>query len=253
MRTLLGTLSVIGLTLGVLGSASAGEQPDCKKLIEKAIKAQGGEAGLTKFKAITLKGSGKFYGLGEGVPFTGEWTFQPPKQSHVNIEITVNDMKFTMTRVVNGDKGWIRFMNKTEAMSKEVLAEEKERLYVNSISTLAPLLDKAFKLEPVGEVKVGDRPAWGVRVSSKGHRDVNFYFDKKDGLLLKTEFTVKDIENNSDTEINTEVFYSNYKDMDGAKRALSVTIKRDGKDFVEATFSEINPQEKVDDSVFAEP
>jgi hypothetical protein len=253
MRTRLWTLSVAIVALGVVGPASAGEQPDCKKLIEKAIKAQGGEAALTKYKAVTMKASGKFHGLGDALPITGEWSIQPPNQSRVSLEIKVNDQTFAVVRVVNGDKGWIKQLGKTEAMSKEVLAEEKERLYALSLLALVPLKDKAYTLAPVGEVKVGDRAAWGVRVSRKGHRDVNFFFDQKDGLLLKTETTIKDIENNSDTELTQEAIYGNYKDFDGLKRSTTVSIKRDGKLFVEVTFEEINPQETLDNSVFAEP
>jgi len=54
------------------------------------------------------------------------------------------------------------------------------------VAMLAPLKDKAYTLAPIGEVKVEDRPALGLRVSRKGNRDINLYFDKKTYLRVKT-------------------------------------------------------------------
>ena len=47
------------------------------------------------------------------------------------------------------------------------------------------LRDADFQLSPAGEVKVNDRPALGLRVSRKGWPDVNVYFDKESGLVVK--------------------------------------------------------------------
>ena len=41
----------------------------------------------------------------------------------------------------------------------------------------------------------------GVKVESKGHRDVNLFFDKGSGLLVKAEFIIKDIMGGADKEV----------------------------------------------------
>src|SRR5947207_1086617 len=134
------------LLLGLLSTLQAADPSDAKAVIDKAIQAAGGADKLGKFKALTWKGKGKFYGLGEGIDFGGQWTSQPPHQSKVVSEIDINGMQFTQIRVVNGDKGWIKMMDTTEEMDKEALTEAREELYAGWLATLLPLKDPAFQL-----------------------------------------------------------------------------------------------------------
>jgi len=107
-------------------------------------------------------------------------------------------------------------------------------------------------LTPLGESKVGDSDVIGIRVSSKGHRDVSLYFDKKTSLVLKSEFNVKDLMA-GDKEIMQEVVYSDYKEAQGMKYPGKMIIKRDGMDFVNGEVTEWVPSEKLEDGVFAKP
>ena len=50
------------LAVATAGAARADDQADLRKVIDKAIKASGGEEKLAKFKAETFKMKGKFYG-----------------------------------------------------------------------------------------------------------------------------------------------------------------------------------------------
>jgi len=245
---------VVGLLLAAVRTVESGDPAEPRAVIDRAIKALGGEANLSKHKAFTMKGTGTFYGLGEGIPYTGEWAIQLPSQMRVAIESKANDMTFRMIRVVNGDKGWIK-LNDDDAkeMSKEQLAEEREELYGDWVGTLLPLKDKAFKLAPLGEVKVQDRDAVGVLISHAGHRDVRLYFDKASGLPVKRETVVKDVEGGGDREIQQEAIESDFKEFDGVKLPTKTVMKRDGKRFVEGQWSKVQPAEKLDDSVFARP
>src|SRR5439155_23443093 len=112
------------------------------------------------------------------------------------------------------------------------IAEEKEQNYSRWITSLQPLArqDTNFKLAALGESKIDDKPAVGLRVSSKEHRDVELFFDKKDGTLLKAAYTVKHVSVKNDPnkpapDVKQEVFYSHYKDFDGIKKATKVLIK----------------------------
>jgi hypothetical protein len=254
MRKIGGAVCLLGLALGWARAGEGGDAAACKAVIDKAIKALGGEAKLKKAKAVTLKGTGTYYGLGEGVPFTGEWSIQLPRQLRVAIESKANDQTFRMIRVVSGDKGWIKFNDDdVKTMDKEALAEEHHSLYVHWVATLAPLGDKSLQLAPLGETKVNGQEAVGVRVSHKGRRDVQLYFDKTTGLPVKMETMVKDPQAGGDTEYTQETFMSDYKDIDGLKLATKESLKRDGKRFVEVEWTEIRPADKLDDSLFARP
>ena len=112
--------------------------------------------------------------------------------------------------------------------------------------------DKAYTLTPLGEVKVGDRPAVGVKVSSKGHRDVELYFDKDTNLLLKSQTRVKSREQEG-KEMDQESLYADYKDVDGAKVPMKVTMNREGKVYVESESTDVKPVDKLDDSTFGKP
>src|SRR4051794_12104141 len=160
------------------------EKAGPRAIIDKAIQAAGGEAKLAQFKAHTWTEKGTYYGMGDGLPYTGKYAVQWPDRFSMEIEGF-----FKM--VVNGDHGWTKGGDgNTMEMSKEQFAEHKETNLGGYIATLLPLKDKAFTLTPLPEAKVDDRPAAGVQVSHKGHRDVKLYFDKQTGLLVKSEQTV---------------------------------------------------------------
>jgi hypothetical protein len=252
MRNILSTALTGCLALVLTGSVRAADA-DVRALIDKGVKARGGEANLAKFPANTWKGKGKFYGMGaDGIEFSGEWSSVAPLRARGEIDFEVNGMKVRFVRVLNGDMGWSKAGDEVEAMDADTLAEEKADTYATWVTSLLPLLkDKAFQLAPLGESKVGDRTAVGVKVSRKDHRDVSLFFDKENGLLLKSEFRRKDVMGGN--EFTQENLFKDYKETEGIQRARKVTINRDGRRFIELEVVEFKPLEKLDESLFGKP
>jgi outer membrane lipoprotein-sorting protein len=243
----------VALALAAAGLARADDKADTQAVIDKAIKAMGGADKLSKVKAVTFKGKGKFYGMGDGTDYTGEWAIQPPDKIRFQMDFETNAMNFTVVLVFDGKKGWLKINDNTTALPKEGVAEAKEDIYARRVETLVPLVkDKGFALAPLGEVKVEGHAAVGVRVSHKGHRDINLCFDKKTGLLVKSERTIKD-QMMDGKERRQETFHSDYKDVDGVKYPMKVVIKRDGDNYVESEVSDFETSETIDDTVFAKP
>jgi hypothetical protein len=240
------------LLLVAAGLCRADDQADLRKVIDKAIKAHGGEANLTKFKASTFKMKGKFYGMGDGIEFMGQWAIQLPKQISVQINFEVQGMQFKFAQVVNGDKGWTHLMDETKGMDDDELKEAKEGLYASQVERLVPLSQKGFKLAPLGDAKVDGKAAVGVRVSHEGHRDISLFFDKESGLLLKSERVVKD-QMAGGKEVTETAVYSEYKAVDGLQHPYKIIIQRDGNKYVEAETTEFKPAEKLDEDMFAKP
>jgi hypothetical protein len=238
------------LVLAATVTARADDSAAARALVDKAIQAQGGEAKLAKWAAVTAKLKGTFHGMGEAVAFTGESVTQGPDRQKVVFEAEISGEKYRVVHVLNGDKGWVKFNDDTAEMDNEALAEAKEEAYSEWIATLVPLKGKAFHLAPLGEVAIDKRPAPGVRVSSKDHRDTNLYFDKETGLLVKTETRVTD---DDGQEVTEETFLSDYQEVQGTKQAMKFTIKRDGKLYLEGAVTEYQLAEKLDDGVFAKP
>jgi hypothetical protein len=222
-----------------------------KAIVDKAIKASGSEEKLSKLRAATIKIKGTVHHLDMDIPFTGEIITQGPDQSRVVIQAKINAQNFTITEVLNRDKGWKKDDNGTQDMTADELKEAQEGANESWVATLVPLKDKAYTLSTLGETKVGDRPALGVRVSSKGRRDVNLYFDKDTNLLVKSEMRVKD--DQAKMEMNQETFFTDYKDVGGVKEAMKFSIKRDGQPYLDAEIEDIRRQEKVEDSLFTKP
>jgi hypothetical protein len=253
MGTLGRTVSGSLLLMVAITAVRSGEEKDLRAIIARGILVRGGEANEAKYKGVTMKGAGTFYGLGEGIPFIGEWQFQGNNQSRATLEIKVMEQELTFTQVVNGDKGWVKFNDEVKTMPQEQLAEEKAANYATWVSSLFPLKDKAFKFVGVGEVKIGAHAATGVRVSHEGKRDINLFFDKASGLLVKTESQVKDVKGGGDREMSEETLFADYKEFKGIKYPTKITINRDGKPFVEARMTDIRPLEKLEDDVFGQP
>jgi hypothetical protein len=237
-----------GWVVVLAGGAARGEDADAKAILAKAIKAHGGADVLNKFPAMSLKDKGKFYGMGEGIDFTAEVQFQAPDQER--LEIQADNFKFV--QVVHGDKGWIAINGETKDMDKDQLAEAREEVYAANVGRLAPLTGADYKLSSLGEVKVEDRPAVGVRVEHKGHRDIGLFFDKESGLLVKMERRGKDLMAGG-REYAQETIYRDFKKVEGRQVPCKIIVRREGKRYLEMETTEASPAEKLDASVFGKP
>jgi len=232
----------IPLALVVTGLLRA-EEP--KDIIDRAIKAAGGEENLAKFKCHTWSAKGTYYGQGTDIAYTATYAVHWPDKFRVDITDFI-------LLVLNGDKAWIKMGSDTNEMPLDQLAEQKEAQHCSYVTTLLPLKGKGFTLATLGEIKVGDRPALGVKVSSKNHRDVSLYFDKATNLLVKADYTVKSQEQGG-KEVTQESLFGNYTDIQGAKIPMKLTINRDGKKYVDAENTDLKPVDKPDEKLFTKP
>ena len=245
MRQLWGIMVAAAVACLCTSTAWPGDDQQARAIIDKSIKALCGEAALTKHAATTFKEKGTYHGMGTPLPYTGSYAMQFPDR--FRMEIT--DF---FTIVVNGDKGWIKAGGETKEMTKEELASQHNDLRAGWISFLLPLKDKAFTLTAIGETKVDDRPAVGVKVTRPGYPEVKLYFDKATNLLAKSEYKTKLPEQNY-KDADAEGYFSNYKDFDGVKVATKMVMKRDGKMYVEAEVTEYKAAGKLDAKMFDRP
>jgi hypothetical protein len=242
---------VVALALLAAGAVRADEQAEAKALIDKAIKAAGGKAPLDKAKAVVVKGKGKVE-VGKEVPFTLEVSVQGFDQGRMDLVGDVDGVQHKVLLVINGAKGWVNAKDRVEDVPAELLAALKaDARALRLAQMLVPLGDKAITLSPLGEVKINDQPAVGVKVVQKGQTDFNLYFDKKTGLPVKCELQVKD--GGGGQEVAHEFFFADYKEAGGVKHFTKITFHRDGKKMIEAELSEVTPEDKLDDSLFAKP
>jgi hypothetical protein len=249
MRAFLTGSLTVCLALGLAGRTPA--QDDPKAVIEKAIKAQGGAELLEKLKATQLKGRGIIHLpiVRLEIPCTVESYAQFPDQFKQVRSGVARGRNFKHVVLVNGDKMAIIADDKAVDLGPEQKEGLHEQVYTNRVVHLLPLIqDKGFELASQAGTKVEDQDTVGVKVNSKGHRDINLYFDKANGLLLKIEHKVPNERGGED--ILEEILLSDYKDQSGIKSPMKEVVYQNGKKHMEMAVTEVKHLEKLDAKVF---
>ncbi len=224
------------------------------EIVDKAIEAQGGEAMVRKLRTMRIKLNGKgamIPGQAE-IAFAIEDTWQMPDRYKTVSEFEFQGNRVSQTQIINGDQGWMNFNGQTQPLPVAALTEMKEQKYAEDLDRLLDLKSDDYNLEVLSdEVNVDGQPTVGIKISREGHRNVELYFDKSTGLLLKRKQAVLDAA--SGMEIAQEVIFSNYEDVDGVKHWKKLVAYRAGKKFLEGTVTEIEFLEKIDEAEFAAP
>src|SRR5437660_633980 len=132
MRMRVSVSLLCGIVVLVVSATRADDSADARAIIDKAIKASGGEEKLAKYKAETFKEKGTYYGMGNGQPYQGTYQVQLPDQFKMEIA-------GVFILVVDGDKGWMKANGNTMDLTKEQLAEHKNSNYSSWVASLLPL------------------------------------------------------------------------------------------------------------------
>jgi hypothetical protein len=245
----LAMLSTVALLAIGANLRAADDQP--KDVIARAIKAHGGEEALTKYKAGTTKGKGKITipGVGE-VNFTQETAHMLPDKVKESVELTIMGQTISVVTLIDGDKCVVEANGKAADLNDAMKEGFKEIGHRLKLAKLVALInEKGYELSLIGEDKVEGKPVVGIRVVTKGKKDVNLYFDKQTNLLLKLECRSNDPFTGN--EINEERIITEYtKNKEGIPVIKKVIVKHDSNTFVELEMSEVQLLEKLDDSEF---
>jgi hypothetical protein len=248
MRTCVTTLVVAGL---LFTATPVRAQADARAIVDRAVKAHGGQDVLNKVKAEKVKAKGTLFFEGVSVPYTVETAIVLPGQFRNEMKVTVLGEETTEVMVLNGDKAWVTHNGQPQPVDEKVRAEMEETKYADQVTMLTPLFDtKRFQLAALGEMKVHDRPVLGVKVSAKGHRDIELYFDKETGLLAKVKRMAL---NPNMVAALQEEYWSDYKDTAGVKRPMKFQVYQDGKLSGEGELTEVKYPDQIDRSLFEKP
>jgi hypothetical protein len=251
MRRFLGAVLLAVFLTGLGSLTRAADDKEANAILDKAVKALGGEDKLSKVKAFTWKAKGKIILGGNDNDFTSEATADGLDRYRSEFEGEVGGNKIKGVVVLAGDKGWRVFNDNKMELDKDAVANEKRSIYLAVIPvTLVALKDKAFKLEAADETKVGDKPALGVKVTAPDGKDFTLYFDKESGLPVRE---VAKVQGFMGEETTMETTFADYKDFGGIKKATKTEAKRGGEKFLEQTITEFKILDKVDPKTFEEP
>jgi outer membrane lipoprotein-sorting protein len=247
-----GTLVLAGLALALGSSLARAQDDDNRALVVKAMKAHGGRELLKKYAAAEIKMTGTVKIMGADAKFKGDIAFQFPDKMRNSINVEINNMNIDVVQVFDGKNFYVNAAGKTiELNDEKFITEMKDSLYVERVSSLVDLDDKAYKLSALGEAKVSGKDAVGVRVSRDGKRDVNLYFDKNTSLLLKYEFRGRDPIGMM--EVTQEKILSDYKEVMGLQTPSKIVVLYDGNQAMELEVTSLRYAEMLDASLFAKP
>jgi hypothetical protein len=232
--------------------ASAAVAQDSKAIVERAIVAHGGEAKLARMNKVHSVAEGTIDALpGQPpLPFVGE-SWRMEGNSKMVVTMRLQGQKISVTDAVHGDTKWRQLAGVTQDLSKEEAAEVDESRHVDQIAKLGFLKDSAIELSALPEAKISDKPAAGVVIKLKGHKDVKLYFDKETNLLVKIQHPALDLL--SGKEVTEELVLSDYQDKDGLKYAMKSELWRDGQKIMEGKVTKLEFVDKMDEKIFARP
>src|SRR5262249_4474274 len=153
MRRFLGAVLATTLFFAGFGPARADEK-DAQAILDKGIKAVGGEDKVGKVNAFSWKAKGTITFNGNENDFTTEVTIKGLDQYRREFG---ND-QFNAVVVLDRGKGWRKFGDNSGELEGDALENEKRLVYLNVVPILLlPLKGKGFKYEAAGEEKVGDK------------------------------------------------------------------------------------------------
>jgi hypothetical protein len=250
MRRIL-NMALASVLLSGLSGLTLADEVDPKAVLDKGIKALGGEEKLGKSGCYTVKAKGTLTFNGNNNEFKTQGTVQGLDHYRSEFEGEFNGDAIKVVTVVNGDKGWRKFGDNMMELEGDGIANEKRTIYLAVLpTTLVPLKGKDFKLEAAGEEKVDDKSAVAIKVTGPDGKDFKLFFDKESGLPVKLVARVIGF---GGDEFTQETTYTNYKEFDGAKKATKLSSKRDGEKFIEQEVTDFKLIDTVPADTFSEP
>ena len=139
----------LAAAVSLAGCSARADEAQVNQILDKAIKALGGEEKLGKAEAITVEGQGQDHDRGQRKrDHAARRSAQGLDHFQSNFEGEFNGNKFKGLSVLNGDKGWRKFGDRCMEMDQDAVKNEKRTVYLMVVpATILPLKSKGFKVE----------------------------------------------------------------------------------------------------------
>jgi outer membrane lipoprotein-sorting protein len=244
------TVAAAVIGLGIPGGLRA---DDAQAVVDKAIKAVGGEQKIAGLKNASYKFKGQVKEGGNSAELQGTLSVRGQDQYRIELEVSVNGQNRPLMFILNGSQGWMSTMGQVQDAPQDVITAVRQAFITGRAATLLTLLkDQDTQLSPLGEVKLNDRPALGLKVTRKDFREFDLYLDKETHLPVKCETKFMG-PNNQEAEF--EYVFSEPKEFSGLKHftKMLLNIKSENKTLVEFELVELKLDQKLEDAQFSRP
>ena len=184
---------------------------------------------------------------------------EPPDRERRELVVEMEGIQRRQIIVINSDAGWCQGCDDTDKklttdrLGESDLREAKEDFYILRLTYLpSALLDESLNVSILGEVEFARHKTVGLRVSHPRFHDLNFYYDKNSGVLLKREAYERQGLLGRRSVVQT--FYSEHKEVQGAKIPFKTTSEMAGEEFLRTKMIEVKLREKgLEASLFKKP
>ena len=241
MRALAAFLVMALIVVLVMPSTSSAIELD--EVLQKHIEAKGG---MEKLKSVnSMQMYGKSHMRGVELPFT-TFHMRPDK---LRIETTIQGQ--SIVQGYDGETGW--YVNPMSGSSEpqEMSARAVENLKVQADidGFLIDSEEKGYKVEYVGEGDVEGTPSYQLRVSDTADLDVDVYLDAE--YFVELKWTVRG--ENEGNVFSLDMFFSDYKDVDGMMLAHAMATQTGGQLVNEMTIDSVVINPELDPAIFQMP
>ena len=237
MRNLLLFISFI---LGLVLLVQAAQAQTADEIIEKHLAARGGKENLRGMKTLVMEGSKSVMGNDVMIKIT-----------KVQDKLSRTDFEFGGSpgyMILTPTKGWNYIpMRSTKP---DELPEERVKSMQGELDIAGPLVDyaaKGHKVELQGTEMVNDVKAYKIRVTLNSGRDVYYFIDTKDYMVIETRTTT---ENQKGEKVEQVTNYSDYKVFDNVKFPQTVNIQGSGMNAGATIFDKISLNQEISEKFY---
>ncbi|MBI3652240.1 MAG: hypothetical protein HY231_14560 [Acidobacteria bacterium] len=226
-------LSVLAFSLALFVGLTAAAQ-SAGKIIDRYKKASGGDA-VKKIKTTFITGSVK-----SGDALTGTFTQQTTLPNRFRTDLQVGEQK--LSQCYNGKSVWrmdskgLRTLRGTEAKRLRL-----EALLANS--HLRDLAKARIFVQPPVKTSVNGAEAFAIEFNHE-EAQTTLIFDAQSGLIRKQE--------RDTAEGAEEIFYSDYRKVDGVMEPFAITIKTAANEWF-ITIEQVEHNRPTDEIAFRYP
>jgi hypothetical protein len=201
--------------------------PRPEQIIDKAIRADGGEDRLEGLSGFTSKNQTVY---ADGPTWSQEFTVQLPGRYRAETKVEPEGKTRSLV-VMDGDHGWLQVNGDVTPYPSSFLTSMQKYTipYLGPRSILrlhARQKNPKCRFSTPGECRIDGHPAVGLQMTLEGGPQETWFFDKESGRLLREESHTANFEGDDTVTVTT---YEDYQIFDGYPLARRATTQRDGK------------------------
>ncbi|MFQ3592909.1 MAG: hypothetical protein SNJ82_06925 [Gemmataceae bacterium] len=242
-------MTALLLLLILVADPKTDESQTARAVVEKAIAALGGAEAVRASHRMTGTGSGTLHVNAASQKIRNRFSAQGLDRLRWEVEINGS----TILIGLHAKGVWLS----GNGIDAKPLKDDQATAFRRGVAALRVvecptlLLEKGWTLAPLGELKIDDTPAIGIKASRKGEPDLDLWFDAKTHLPLRVEYRFTKPGETAETSLRGT--FSEYRKMAGRKHFTKMSVYQDGNLALEMERSEIENAESFAEETFARP